>query len=117
MDESTALEADYRALAERCWLAVADRVDRRTGRRVPVPPYRPVASERSDARFGSDFPVLAHLDAALELALGAGLDDVVTRLAALARMGGATTAPSDWRTREITTSIAPIAWPTRGWAI
>jgi len=62
------MDAAVNALLEHAWAEIGARVDRRSGATAPRPPLEPLERERVDSRPGDDFPVLARLDAALELA-------------------------------------------------
>ena len=72
------MHAAIEHLIDRSWTEAVARVDARSGARISRPPLEPLRGERSESVFGDDFPVLAHLDAALECARGgvlAGLAD------------------------------------------
>jgi len=60
-------------LIERSWAEVEARADRRSGATAVRPSPQPLLRERCESRFADDFPVLAHFDAALELARGGEL--------------------------------------------
>ena len=62
------MDAAVNTLIEHAWAEVDRRVDRRSGATAPRPALEPLERVRPDSRFGDDFPVLAHLDTALELA-------------------------------------------------
>lgn len=69
-------------LIERSWAAVEARADRRSGATAGRPAVEALEHERSESRFGDDFPVLAHLDAALHLARSGELAALAESLAA-----------------------------------
>lgn len=78
------MTAELEALLDACWQAVAARPDRVAGRRVAVPRPVPTECRPAGARFATDFPVLAHLDAALALARRGDLAALADRFAAAA---------------------------------
>lgn len=57
-------------LIDRSWAAAAARVDARSGATIARPELEPLEAPRSESIFSNEFPVLAHLDAALALARG-----------------------------------------------
>lgn len=67
-------------LIEASWRAVLARQDCRSGRAVTRPPVEPLPGERLESRFGDEFPVLAYLDAALDVAGDYELADLVSGL-------------------------------------
>ncbi len=69
-------------LIDHSWAEVEARADRRSGASARRPVLKPLERERSESRFGDDFPVLAHLDAALGFACGAELKALGRSLAA-----------------------------------
>lgn len=70
------------ALIEHSWVEVAARTDRHSGATARRPALAPLERERCESRFADDFPVLAHLDAALELARSGELAALGESLAA-----------------------------------
>jgi hypothetical protein len=70
------------ALLEQTWAEVGARRDRRSGAIAVRPAPEPLERERMDSRPGDDFPVLAYLDAALELARGGELAALAESFAA-----------------------------------
>ena len=67
-------------LIEISWRAVLARQDCRNGRSITRPPIEPLPGERLESRFGDEFPVLAYLDAALELGEECELADLASGL-------------------------------------
>jgi hypothetical protein len=62
------MHAAIEDLIDLSWTEACVRVDKRSGATVARPTLEPLEHERADSRFDDDFPVLAHLDAALRLA-------------------------------------------------
>ena len=75
--------AQLETLNRLTWEAIVARRDRISGYRVSMP--QTIDCERRDAesRFSDRFPVLDHLDAALELAMAGPLADIAQRFARL----------------------------------
>lgn len=63
------MQAELKRLIDDSWAAVEARSDRRSAATAIRPVLEPLERERVDSRPGDDFPVLAHLDAALRLAM------------------------------------------------
>lgn len=59
---------DFEPLVHHIWKAIEERPDSLTGRHVQMPPVTPTEPRGNEARFAEDFPVLEHLEAALDLA-------------------------------------------------
>lgn len=59
---------EIEALIDSAWEAVVERRDVRNASRIERPPFEELEARRLESRFDRDLPVLAHLDAALELA-------------------------------------------------
>lgn len=66
------------ALVRAIWDAVAARKDITAGRHVPMPGIVPQETPATEARFSREFPVLRHLDRALELARQGPLANLAT---------------------------------------
>jgi len=62
------MRSSVESLIEVSWQAVLARQDCRNGRSVNRPAIEPLHCERLESRFGDELPVLAYIDAALELA-------------------------------------------------
>jgi len=62
------MDPAVKALLDLTWSEVGTRTDRHSGATASRPALEPLQRERVDSRPGEDFPVLAHLDAALRLA-------------------------------------------------
>ena len=76
------MHAAIEQLIDRSWAEAAARVDARSGARIKRPALAPLESARTESVFSDQFPVLAHLDAALELARDGVLADLARDLAA-----------------------------------
>lgn len=71
-------------LSDAAWAEVAARPDSVTGAPVAVPPVVAAKEVINESRFAADFPVLRHLDRAIELARQGPLPDLAERFAAVA---------------------------------
>jgi len=67
-------------LIEISWQAVLARQDCSSGLSITRPPIEPLPRERLESRFGDEFPVLAYIDAALDLAGKCELADLASGL-------------------------------------
>jgi len=76
------MQTELKRLIDDSWAAVETRSDRRSSATALRPALEPLERERVDSRMGDDFPVLAHLDAALRLALDGELAGLAQSLVA-----------------------------------
>jgi hypothetical protein len=76
------MHAAVAELIDNSWDAAVARVDGRSGARITRPALEPLETARTESVFGDEFPVLAHLRAALDLARNGELAGLAETFAA-----------------------------------